>query len=85
MFECLEYNIFPGKGGVQIIGWLDSLQYVQASVEAILIVAYKLAHERWNSWSESPSNIHIHNSNNNDGLAFYKLSWAMIWVRLSGQ
>ena len=51
---------------------VDSLQYVQASVEAILIVAYKLAHERWNSWSESPSNIH--NSNNNDGLAFYKLS-----------
>ena len=46
MFECLEYNIFPEKGGVRIIGWLDSLQYVQASVEAILIVAYKLAHEQ---------------------------------------
>ena len=42
--------------------------FVKASVEASLIVAYKLALERYNSGSISASNIH--NSNNNS-LAFY--------------
>ena len=40
--------------------------YVKASVEAALIIAYKLAQ---NSRSVTPSNVH--NFNNNDGLAFY--------------
>jgi len=43
--------------------------YVKASVEATLIVAYKLAQEWQNSQLVSPSNIQ--NSSNNDGLEFY--------------